>query len=132
MQVRAIQNAVGSVTHVYHENLPEGGDDGLGYLEATGQGSHPLVSRLVEAGAALEITESMDVLVETVDLQRCLMQPLLSAAVATRLREWFAEANRRRYEFIAERHRQLSGRRRSRACCSSTNATRCSFPARLK
>ena len=39
IQVRAVQNALGSVTHVYHENLPEGGDAGLGYLEATAQGS---------------------------------------------------------------------------------------------
>ena len=45
IQVRAVQNALGSVTHVYHENLPEGGSAGLGYLEATAQGSHKLTAR---------------------------------------------------------------------------------------
>ncbi len=102
VQVRAVQNALGSVTHVYHENLPEGGEEGLGYLEATNQGSHQLVSRLVQAGAELETTESMDILAETIDLQRCLMQPLMSPTVVTRLQEWFADASRRRYEFIAD------------------------------
>lgn len=102
VQVRAVQNALGSITHVYHENLPEGGAAGLGYLEATGQGSHGLASLLVEAGAVLEATESMEILAENLDLQRCLMQPLMSPAVASRLQEWFGEANHRRYEFVAE------------------------------
>lgn len=102
VQVRAVQNALGSVTHVYHENLPEGGDAGLGYLEATSQGSHELTAGLVQAGAVLETTESMEILAETLDLQRCLMQPLMSPAVAGRLQEWFGDANRRRYEFVAD------------------------------
>ena len=102
VQVRAVQNALGSVTHVYHENTPEGGADGLGYLEASGQGSHGLVKSLMDNDATLESTESMYILAESLDLQRCLMQPLMSPTVATRLQEWFAEATRRRYEYIAE------------------------------
>ena len=100
-QVRAVQNALGSVTHVYHENLPEGGAQGMEYLDASGQGSHALVRSLTDANAALESTESMEILAETLDLQRCLMQPLMSQDVAQRLQEWFADANRRRYEHIA-------------------------------
>ena len=38
---------------------------------------------------------------ESLDLQRCLMQPLMSLEVATRLQDWFADANRRRYDFIS-------------------------------
>lgn len=102
VQVRAVQNALGSVSHVFHENLPEGGSAGLGYLEATAQGSYALTAGLVEFGATLEATESMEFLAETLDLQRCLMQPLMSPSVATRLQEWFGEANHRRYEFVAE------------------------------
>lgn len=101
-QVRAVQNALGSIRHIYHESLPEGGAEGLGYLEASGQGSHALVSGLMEAGAALETAESMEILAETLDWQRCLMQPLISREAASRLQEWFADANRRRYGFIAD------------------------------
>lgn len=101
VQVRAVQNALGSVTRVYHENLPQGGADGLGYLEASGQRSHALVKTLTDANAVLETTESMDIMTETLDLQRCLMQPLMSQAVAGRLQEWLTEASRRRNDFIA-------------------------------
>ena len=101
VQVRAVQNALGNIARIYHENLPDGGADGLGYLEATALGSHALVKGLMENGTALETTESMDILAETLDLQRCLMQPLMSRAVAAGLQEWFTDANRRRYEFIA-------------------------------
>ena len=44
----------------------------------------------------------MEILAETLDLQRCLMQPLMSPTVAGRLQEWFGEANHRRYEFVAD------------------------------
>ena len=84
VQVRAVQNALGSVSRVYHENTPEGGADGLGYLEASGQSSHAIVKSLTEDGATLESTESMEIMAESLDLQRCLMQPLMSPAVANR------------------------------------------------
>lgn len=102
VQVRAVQNALGSVTHVYHENTPEGGADGLAYLEASGQGSHNLVKSMTDDDATLESTESMDIMAESLDLQRCLMQPLMSPTVANRLQEWFTDATRRRYDYIAE------------------------------
>jgi hypothetical protein len=101
-QIRAVQNALGSITHVYHENMPEGGESGLGYLEATGQGSHAVVRALTHAGASLENTESIEILAESLDLQRFLMGPIMSQTVATRVQEWLIEATRRRYAHIAE------------------------------
>ncbi|MAQ55174.1 MAG: hypothetical protein CL719_10010, partial [Chloroflexi bacterium] len=38
----------------------------------------------------------------TLDLQRCMMIPLASANVGSRLQEWHADSNRRRYEHIAD------------------------------
>ena len=101
-QVRAVQNALGSIARVYHESLPEGGDAGLVYLEAMGQSSRPLVSGLVSNGAALESLESFELLAETMDWQRCLMAPLMSPAVADRLQEWFSDATRRRYQAMRD------------------------------
>ena len=66
--------------------MPAGGAEGIGYLEATGQGSLPLVRALTEAGAVLEATESMEIMAEALDWQRCLMQPLISPAAAGKLR----------------------------------------------
>lgn len=101
-QVRAVQNALGSIARVYHESLPEGGDAGLSYLEVMQQASRPLVSGLVANGAALESLESFALLAETMDWQRCLMAPLMSPAVADRLQEWLADATRRRYQAMRD------------------------------
>ena len=101
-QVRAVQNALGRIARVYHESLPDGGDAGMSYLEALAQPSQPLVSGLLANGAALESLESFELLAETMDLQRCLMAPLMSPTVAGRLQEWFADANRRRYQAMSD------------------------------
>ena len=102
-QVAALENALGGLSRVYHESLTEGESAGLEQLKAGDQRSHSLISLKCEAGAVLEATEDIDILLETLDLQRCLMMPMASATVATRLQEWHAEANRRRYEHIAAR-----------------------------
>ena len=107
-QVAALENALGGLRHIYHESVTEGGADGLEQLRAGDLRSHGMVSLKCEpsassGGAVLEATEDLEILLETLDLQRCLMLPMASPAVAARLQEWHAEANRRRYEHIASR-----------------------------
>ena len=102
-QVAALENALGGLRHIYHESVTAGASDGLEQLKAGDLRSYSLVSFKCEAGAVLEATEDLDILLETLDLQRCLMIPMASQTVAIRLQEWHAEANRRRYEHIANR-----------------------------
>ena len=49
----------------------------------------------------MEATEDTEALLQTLDLQRCMMIPLASGTVALKLQEWFAEANKTRYDHIA-------------------------------
>ena len=102
-QVAALENALGGLRHVFHESITVGGEEGMEQLLAGDQRSHGFISGKLEAGAALEETEDIEILLETLDLQRCLMIPMASPTVAQRLQEWHADANRRRYEFIANR-----------------------------
>ena len=103
-QVASLELGLGWVKHVYHESLPEGGDDGLRLLEASGeQGSHALAQAKCQAGAALEAAEDAEILLETMDLQRCLMLPFASPKVAGQLQQWLGDAVRRRNEHIAQR-----------------------------
>ena len=102
-QVAALENALGGLQRIYHESITAGGDDGMAQLQAGDLRSHAFIAGKRESGATLEATEDMEILLETLDLQRCLMMPLTSPAVAARLQEWYAEANRRRYEHIASR-----------------------------
>ena len=89
--------------HVYHESVTAGESEGLEQLRAGDLRSHAFVSLKCESGAVLEATEDIEILLETLDLQRCLMIPMASPNVASRLQEWHAEANHRRYEHIADR-----------------------------
>ena len=100
-QVNALEDALGGLQHIYHESLTIGGSEGLEQLGAADQRSHAFISEKTESGTVLEPTEDMDILLETLDLQRCMMIPLASPNVGSRLQEWHADSNRQRYEHIA-------------------------------
>ncbi len=101
-QVSSLEASLGPLRHIYHESLTVGGDEGLGQLAQADQRSYSFVSAKCQANAALEATEDADFLLETLDLQRCLMVPLASESVARRLQEWLTDSTRRRYEKIAD------------------------------
>ena len=103
IQVTSLADALGGLHRLYHESLTQGGDQGLEYLTAVDQRSHGFVQAKVQDGATLEATEDQELLGETLDLQRFLMMPLTSQKVALKVREWFSESNRSRYEHIAGR-----------------------------
>ena len=102
-QVAALENALGGLQRIYHETITAGEEEGLEQLHAGDRRSHAFVSGKRESGAVLEAAEDTEILLETLDLQRCLMIPMTSPTVAGRLQEWHADANRRRYEHIASR-----------------------------
>ena len=103
-QVTSLEVGVGWVKHVYHETLPEGGDEGLRMLDASGeQGSYNIAQTKCQAGAVLEAAEDAETLMETMDLQRCLMLPFASPRVAAQLQQWMADAIRRRNEYFIQR-----------------------------
>ena len=102
-QVAALENALGGIRRIYHESIAAAGDEGMAQLAGGDRRSYNFVSAKLAAGATLEAAESLDLLLETLDWQRCLMLPMTSPAVAARLQEWFADANRRRYRHIAGR-----------------------------
>ena len=102
-QVAGLETALGGLQHIYHESIADGGEEGMAQLQAGDLRSHSFVSAKLDAGAQLEATEDFEALLETLDLQRCLMIPMASLTVASRIQEWHADANRRRYEHIATR-----------------------------
>ena len=108
-QVAALQTALGGLHRIYHESLTEGGSEGLDQLKERDQRSHSFVQAKCQAGATLEATESVELLLETLDLQRCLMIPLTSEKVAVQLRDWFTESNVERYQYITQQIDQTLG-----------------------
>ena len=108
-QVDALQSALGGLHRVYHESLSQGGPEGLQQLEGRDQRSHSFIQAKCQAGATLEATESTEALMETLDLQRCLMIPLTSEKVSVQLHEWFTKSNLERYQHIARQIDQTLG-----------------------
>jgi hypothetical protein len=99
-QIASLESKLGELCHIYHESLTEGGPEGLKFLENVDQRSFSFVETKYQSGATLEATEDRETLLETLDLQRCLMVPLSSEKVAITLHEWLTESNRSRYEKI--------------------------------
>jgi len=108
-QVDALQSALGGLNRIYHESLSQGGPEGLQQLEGRDQRSHSFIQAKCQAGATLEATESAEALMETLDLQRCLMIPLTSEKVSVQLHEWFTKSNLERYQHIARQIDQTLG-----------------------
>ena len=108
-QVAALQSALGGLDRIYHESLVEGGPVGLEQLKGVDQRSYNFIQAKIDAGTSLEATESADLLLETLDLQRCMMVPLASEKVALQLREWFTASNSERYQYIAQQIDQTLG-----------------------
>ena len=89
-QVAALENALGGLQRIYHETITAGEDEGMAQLQAGDRRSHAFVSGKRDpstgsGGAVLEATDDIEILLETLDLQRCLMIPLTSPSVASRL-----------------------------------------------
>lgn len=108
-QVDALQGALGGLHHIYHESVWEGGVKGLEQLEQTDQRSHAFIKAKCDAGANLEATEDISSLVESLDLQRCLMMPLASQTVPAKLQDWLNESAKSRYQHMAARIDQTLG-----------------------
>ena len=102
-QVDALVSAMGGLHRIYHESMMEGGEAALAYLEVADPNAYALAHVRYQAGATLEATEDINLISESLDLQRCLMLPLTNEGVAARLQQWLAESTRGRYEYIAGR-----------------------------
>lgn len=102
-QVASLESRLGTVRHLYHETVTEGGTEGLQHMEGASRHSRPFAQEKCQEGAALEATEDEGLLAEILDLQRCLSFPFASSKVARQLHEWFTESSRKRYEHIARR-----------------------------
>ncbi len=101
-QVRGVEASVGLVAQVYHQGSVEEGDQGLASLEKGGSPAFALVKETCLRGARLRPSEDLDALIETVDLQRCLMMGLASPKVAGQVSEWYRDAEQRRYAAVAQ------------------------------
>lgn len=100
-QVRKLESSLGTVKHLFHEGSVGDGPEAREVLEQGNAPGYPYLKQLIDDGAAIQPTEGVEVLKETLDLHRCLSVVQASHAVLDRLLEWFEDCRKRRYEEIA-------------------------------
>jgi len=101
--VANLESRIGAVKIIYHESLSEGGEDGLKVLERLNPSSYQLVREKCLMGAQLEAIEDKELVEEAMDWERHMIVGFISEKVARTVSQSFADASKRRYDYIASR-----------------------------
>jgi hypothetical protein len=101
-QVKKIEIA-GRVNKIYHEAIYSTGDDALKEIEKLNEMSYKLVKKKYEEGAELESLEDKELFYEFMDWQRCMIIPFNSRKVMNKVLEFYKDASKKRYEYLAKR-----------------------------
>jgi len=101
--VANLEAKIGKVSHIYHESIALGGEDGLKVLERLNPSSYRIAREKCQSGAVLEATEDRDLAEENMDWERFLLIGFFSQKVAKTVSDFYEETSRKRYEYIARR-----------------------------
>jgi len=97
----ALELSLGKVSKIYHEMVPNGGEEGVKVVQRINEKSYEIVSNRLDKGAQLEATEDGELLAELMDWSRCLSIGLQSEKVFTTAYQSLAEISKKRNEHIA-------------------------------
>jgi hypothetical protein len=101
-QVENLERTLAKVSHVYHESVFDGGDEGLEEIGEVNAHGSSFMSVLCRSTATLEATDHREALEESVDWQRCSGVGLISDTVRVTVSESLDLATKRRYSHMAE------------------------------
>jgi hypothetical protein len=101
--VANLESKIGQVNRIYHESVTTTGEEGLKILEKLNPASSQVVQEKCNCGAQFETIEDKDLLEESMDWERHLLMGFLSEKVANLVSQFFGEALRKRYEYMAKR-----------------------------
>jgi len=100
-QVTNLEVKLGSVTKVYHELVPVGGEDGTKAIEELNKGSYQITKARLGKVAELQPIEDGELLIEFMDWSRCLAVGLQSQKSISTVYEFYLEAQKKRNEYMA-------------------------------
>ena len=98
-----LESKLGPVSRLYHELVPETGQEGLDTIKKINPGGLPVFQSRVDRNAVLEALEDNDLLNEIMDWTRCLSLGLQSQKAFSTIYGFYTEANNRRNESIARK-----------------------------
>jgi len=98
-----LESKLGPIRRIYHESIVVGGDEGIAVMERFNPAGWEITKVRCQAGASFELIEDRDIAEEAMDWERCLLLGFVSEKVASKVSEFFSDASRRRWEYIATR-----------------------------
>ena len=95
-QISNLETKLGNIKHIYHELVPESGDEGLQSIQRLSPGSYQLIQKKVEKGSTLDPIENEESLKELMDWSRCLSMGLQSQNAYNTIYKFYTEASNKR------------------------------------
>jgi len=102
-QVANLESKLGSVSKVYHELVPVGGEEGGKVIEELNSASYQIVRARLDKGAEIQPIEDIELLMEFMDWSRCLAVGLQNQKVLVKVYESYLEVRSRRNEDMAKK-----------------------------
>jgi hypothetical protein len=102
-QIANLEAKLGRTNRVYHELVPQSGEEGLKTLQQLNVSSLQIVRSRVQNGAVLEATEDEEILTELMDWSRTLSLGLQSQRAFSTVYGFYTETNKKRQEFISKK-----------------------------
>jgi hypothetical protein len=102
-QVNELTAKLGKVNRIYHEMIPESGEEGSKAVSELNEKSSKIVRICMEDKAQLEAIEDSDILTEFMDWNRCLMIGLQNPNVISKVYEAFIASGKKRNEIMARK-----------------------------
>ncbi len=99
-QIANLEGKLMDVTRIYHEFICTDGEEGVKEIERMNAGSYDVVKNMVKKGAKLMAAESVELLGEFMDWNKCLSAGISSQKVITKVYEFYNEALKSREEWI--------------------------------
>ena len=98
-----LERSLGRASHVFHEIVYSGGDDGLKMVLEMNPKGYSFIQAMCKSDSTLEATEDRELVEESIDWQRCLTFGLISQRVISMAMEGYQQATKGRFEHIGKR-----------------------------
>ncbi len=98
-----LESKLGSVSKVFHELVPLGGEEGGKVIEQLNSASYQIVRARLDKGAEMQPVEDMELLTEFMDWSRCLAVGLQNHKVLTKVYKSYSEVRSRRNKDMAKK-----------------------------
>jgi len=102
-QLANLEAKIGKVRRIYHESISQSGEKGVELAAKLNQECHQIAKSRCADGATFEALEDRELFEEVMDWERCLLFGFASMKVASQVSEFYTEALRKRYDFMAKK-----------------------------